>query len=61
MHDQFATAVVEHAEQRPFAGLPWRWNAQVRAASRPAWAKYGWVKASDSSPNSKAMSPASTC
>ncbi len=35
MHDQFATAMVEHAEQRPLARLAWRRDTQIRTASCP--------------------------
>ena len=41
MDDQFATAVVEHAEQRPLAGLTRCWDAQVRTASCPGVRQIG--------------------
>src|SRR3954463_10498373 len=60
--DQLAAGVVEHAEERALLRLPWRLDPEVGAAPGPAVGEIGvWVSASDSSPNSRWMSPARAC
>jgi hypothetical protein len=61
IYDQLMSGAVERADDRPLLGPPRRFDAQIAAAFGPGPGEIGWVSASDSSPNSKVISPALAC